>query len=224
MEYEILNPEGGYAVLSMRLKNGEEIYSMPGTVTSLKGVNFASQRKGGILGGLKRSLLTGTNLYMDKLYYESDPGEAIIAPRFPGQIAHLDLNEDLFTHSHSFLAAEDGVEIGSKSLGVRSLLANSTMFWISLQRNPGKKAWLSFFGDVLKLDVAAGEKVSVEHGHFVAINASARFNIRFLGIKRAMLGGEGLYMVDIEGPAQVWLQTRNLEAFIQMVAAQAPGR
>lgn len=224
MEYEIQNPEGGYAVLKTKLSSGEEFYSMPGTVTSLKGVNFASQRKGGLLGGLKRSLLTGTNLYMDKLYYESDPGEAIVAPRFPGQIAQLDLDEDLFAHSHSFLAAENGVEIGSKSLGVRSLMANSTMFWVSLQRNPGKKAWLSFFGDVLKVDVAQNERISVEHGHFVAINATARFNIRFLGIKRAMLGGEGLYMVDIEGPAQVWLQSRNLEAFVQMVAAQVPGR
>ncbi|HKJ97135.1 MAG TPA: TIGR00266 family protein, partial [Thermoplasmataceae archaeon] len=177
-----------------------------------------------LLGGLKRSLLTGTNMYMDKLYFESDPGEAVVAPRFPGQIAEVQLEQDMFAHSHSFLAAENEVEIGSKSLGVRSLLANDTLFWVSLQRNPGKKVWLSFFGDVIKMDVKANERVSIEHGHFVAINADAKFNIRFLGIKRALLGGEGLYMVDIEGPAQVWLQTRNLEAFIQMVAAQVPRR
>ncbi|AKA48346.1 hypothetical protein IX51_03720 [uncultured archaeon] len=224
MKYEIINPQGGYAVLKTRLAHGEEFYSMPGTVTSLHGVNFASQRKGGLLGGLKRSLLTGTNMYKDKLYFESDPGEAVVAPRFPGQIAEVQLEQDMFAHSHSFLAAENEVEIGSKSLGVRSLLANDTLFWVSLQRNPGKKVWLSFFGDVIKMDVKANERVSIEHGHFVAINADAKFNIRFLGIKRALLGGEGLYMVDIEGPAQVWLQTRNLEAFIQMVAAQVPRR
>ncbi len=224
MQYEIVNPQGGYAVLKTKMSNGEEFFSMPGTVTSLKGVNFASQRKGGLLGGLKRSLLTGTNLYMDKLYFESDPGEAIVAPRFPGQIGEISLDQDMFSHSHSFLAAENGVEIGSKSLGVRSLLANSSLFWISLQRNPGKKAWLSFFGDILDVNVAEGEHISVEHGHFVAINAGANFNIRFLGLKRAMLGGEGLYMVDIVGPAHVWMQTRNLEAFIQMIAAQTAHR
>ncbi len=224
MQYEILNPQGGYSVLKTKLGSGEEFYSMPGTVTSLKGVNFVSQRKGGLLGGLKRSLLTGTNLYLDQLYFESDPGEAIVAPRFPGQIGEISLENDMFSHSHSFLAAENGVEIGSKSLGVRSLLANDSLFWISLQKAPGKKAWLSFFGDMIKMDVSPGEKVSIEHGHFVALNGGAKFSIRFLGLKRAMLGGEGLYMVDIEGPAQVWLQTRNLEAFMQMIAAQVGRR
>lgn len=224
MQYEILNPQGGYAVLKTKLANGEEFFSMPGTVTSLHGVNFASQRKGGLLGGLKRSLLTGTSMFMDKLYFESDPGEAIVAPRFPGQIAEIQLDEDIYAHSHSFLAAESEVEIGSKTLGVRSLLANDSLFWVSLQRTPQRKAWLSFFGDIIKLEVPANQTISIEHGHFVAINQSASFNIRFLGIKRAMLGGEGLYMVDIQGPAHVWMQSRNLEAFIQMVAAQVPRR
>lgn len=224
MQYEILNPQGGYSVLKTKLGQGEEFYSMPGTVTSLKGTDFAAQRQGGLLGGLKRSLTTGTNIFMDKIYYVSDPGEAIVAPRFPGQIGEIELSEDMFAHSHSFLAAQNGVEIGSRSLGVRSLVANGSLFWITLQKSPGKKAWLSFFGDIMKLNLAAGEKISVEHGHFVALSGNANFQLRYLGLKRAMLSGEGLYMVDIQGPAELWLQTRNLEAFIQMVAVEGGPR
>lgn len=224
MDYEILNPQGGYSVLKVKLNNGEEFFSMPGTATSLKGTNFASQRKGGLLKGLKRAVLTGTNIYMDQIYYESDPGEAIVAPHFPGQIGEIQLEEDMLAHSHSFLAAEDGIEIGSRSLGVRSIFATGSLFWITLERNPGKKVWLSFFGDIIKMKLAPDEKISVEHGHFVALSANTRFQLRYLGIKRAMLSGEGLYMVDIEGPGDLWLQTRNLEAFIQVVASQIPKR
>lgn len=221
MEHEILKPDGGYATLKLKLSNGEEFVSMPGSVTALKGTDFDTKRKGGLLGGLKRSITTGTNVYMDYVHYISDPGEAIIAPRFPGQIAEIPLEEDMVSHSHSFLATESSVEIGSRSLGVRSMFAGGNLFWITLGRSPGKKAWLSFFGDIMKVDLNAGERISVEHGHFVGLNAGAKFNIRFLGIKRAMLSGEGLYMVDIEGPATLYLQTRNLDAFIEMIIAQA---
>lgn len=224
MQTEILNPQGGYSVLKVNFSEGEELISMPGTVTSLEGVNFASQRKGGLLGGLKRSLMTGTNLYMDRLFYESAPGKAIVAPRFPGQIEEITLDQSIYTHSHSFLAAESDVEIGSRALGVRSMFASGNLFWVSLEENKGRKAWVSFFGDVIKVNVAAGEKISVDHGHFVAIDSHANFQLRYLGIRRAMLGGEGLYMVDIQGPATLWLQARNLEAFIQMIAAQVPSR
>lgn len=224
MQHEIVNPQGGYSVLKTKLSNGEEFFSMPGTVTSLRGTDFASQRKGGLLGGMKRAMMTGTNIYMDKIFFVSEPGESIVAPRFPGQIGEIELKEDMFAHSHSFLAAENGVEIGSRSLGVRSLFANGSLFWITLQQNPGKKAWLSFFGDIIKMNIPEGEKISVEHGHFVALSANANFQLRYLGIKRAMLSGEGLYMVDIQGPAELWLQTRNLEAFIQMVAVEGGPR
>ena len=223
MKFEILNPQGSYAVLKAEMEQGDEFFSMPGTVMSLKGANFGSQRKGGILSGLKRKMFTGTSMYMDSIYYESDPGEAMVAPRFPGQIAEVELNESMYAHSHSFLAAEKEVEIGSKSLGVRSVFANSEFFWISLQAAPGRKAWLSFFGDILEVNVKPGETLSIEHGHFVGINESAKFQLRFLGIKRAMFGGEGLYMVDIQGPAKVWMQTRNLDAFVQMLVSQTGG-
>lgn len=223
MIFEILNPQGSYAVLKAKMEAGDEFYSMPGTVMSLKGANFGSQRKGGVLSGLKRKILTGTTMHMDSIYYESDPGEAIVAPRFPGQIGEIELKESMYAHSHSFLAAENEVEIGSKSLGVRSIFANNEFFWVSLQAAPGKRAWLSFFGDIIEVDVKEGETLSIEHGHFVGINATARFQLRFLGIKRAAFGGEGLYMVDIQGPAKVWLQTRNLDAFVQMMVSQVGG-
>ncbi len=221
MEYEVLNPQGGYATLKTKLTHGEEFTATPGCITSLKGANFAPQRKGGLMKGLKRSLTTGTNMYMDNIFYESDPGEAVIAPRFPGQIGEIALDQDMVSHSHSFLAAEGGVEIGSRALGVRSLFASGNLFWVTLERNPGKKAWLSFFGDIMEVEVPANEKISVEHGHFVALNADAKFQLRYLGMKRALLSGEGLYMVDIQGPAHLWLQTRNLEAFINMIVAHA---
>ncbi len=222
MNFEIINPQGGYAVLKATMNEGDEFISMPGTVTSLKGANFAAQKQGGLLGGLKRSITTGTGVFMDRVYYESAPGEAIVAPRFPGQIGEIALGQEIMAHSHSFLATNSGVEVGSRSLGVRSLLASGNLFWISLRGDSSKKAWLSFFGDIMKIDLKAGERMSVEHGHFVAITGGTKFQIRFLGIKRSLIGGEGLYMVDVEGPGSLWVQTRNLDAFIMYIAEHVP--
>ncbi len=222
MNFEVINPQGGYAVLKATMNEGDEFISMPGTVTSLKGANFSAQKQGGLLGGLKRSITTGTNVFMDRIFFESNPGEAIVAPRFPGQIGEISLVQEIFAHSHSFLATNSGVEVGSRSLGVRSLFASGNLFWISLKGDNSKKAWLSFFGDIMKVDLKAGEKISVEHGHFVALTAQSKFQIRFLGMKRALMGGEGLYMVDIEGPGSLWVQTRNLDAFIMYIAEHMP--
>lgn len=208
--------------MKAKLNEGEEFISMPGTVTSLKGANFNAQKQGGLLGGLKRSMTTGTNIFMDRVFYESAPGEAVVAPRFPGQIGEISLGQEILAHSHSFLATHSGVEVGSRSLGVRSLFASGNLFWISLKGDSSKKAWLSFFGDIMKIDLSAGEKMSVEHGHFVAITAGSRFQIRFLGMKRALMGGEGIYMVDVEGPGSLWVQTRNLDAFIMFIAEHVP--
>lgn len=221
MHFEILNPQGGYAVLKATMNQGEEFISMPGTVTSLKGANFSAQKQGGLLGGLKRSITTGTSLFMDRVYHESSPGEAMVAPRFPGQIGEIGLEQGIFAHSHSFLATNSGVDIGSQSLGVRSLFASGNLFWVSLKGDASQKAWLSFFGDIMRMDLKEGEKVSVEHGHFVALTAGSRFQVRFMGMKRALMGGEGLYMVDVEGPGSLWIQTRNLDAFIMLIAEQA---
>ena len=205
-----------------KLNEGDEFICMPGKVTSRKGANFRRQKQGGLRGGLKRSITTGTSLFMDRVIYESAPGEAILAPRFPGQIGEINLGQEILAHSHSFLATNSGVEVSSRSLGVRSLFASGNLFWISLKGDPGKKAWLSFFEDIIKIDLKPGEKISVEHGHFVAISAGSKFQIRFLGMKRALMGGEGLYMVDVEGPGTLWVQTRNLDAFIMFIAEHVP--
>ncbi len=55
---------------------------------------------------------------------------------------------------------------------------------------------------------------AVDNFPFVAMDEQARFRVRpFGGVKSTLLGGEGL-VVEVEGPARLWVQTRHLGGLV----------
>jgi len=56
--------------------------------------------------------------------------------------------------------------------------------------------------------LAAGERLKVDTGCLVALDASVDYDIvRVGGIKTSLFGGEGLFFAALTGPGRVWLQT-----------------
>lgn len=114
MEYEILY-QPSYSLLKLDLERLEQVNAESGALVSMSsGITIETGMKGGLFGGLKRSLLGGENFFINKFTAES-PGEITMAPPLPGDIHTMDLeNEVIFVQSGSFMAGTIDIDINTK--------------------------------------------------------------------------------------------------------------
>jgi uncharacterized protein (AIM24 family) len=63
-------------------------------------------------------------------------------------------------------------------------------------------------GTIVPMDLKPGERMKVDTGCLVALDAGVDYDIiRVGGIKTSLFGGEGLFFASLTGPGRVWLQT-----------------
>ncbi|MCD6264133.1 AIM24 family protein, partial [Candidatus Bathyarchaeota archaeon] len=85
-------------------------------------------------------------------------------------------------------------------------------------------AWVNSYGAMGKMELKAGERVTLDNMHFVALNEETKWRIRkFGGWKSFLLGGEGL-VVEVEGPGTLFYQTRILPPFARLLKKFIPSR
>jgi len=65
MEYRIVG-RPSYSLLELKLKPGEEVLAETGAMVYMKDVELKTEMKGGLLGGLKRSLLGGESFFVNR--------------------------------------------------------------------------------------------------------------------------------------------------------------
>jgi uncharacterized protein (AIM24 family) len=72
------------------------------------------------------------------------------------------------------------------------------------------------------VDLVEGERYTVDTGHIVAFEESARFDVeRVGGLKSTLFSGEGL-VCTFTGPGKVWLQTRSQDALLAWLIPKLP--
>lgn len=78
-----------------------------------------------------------------------------------------------------------------------------------MQRLSGNgMAFVEIDGELIKYDLAPGQKIVVDTGNVAGFESSVSIDIQQVpGIKNKLLGGEGLFNTVLTGPGQVWLQT-----------------
>ena len=76
---------------------------------------------------------------------------------------------------------------------------------------------MNAYGAMEELSLGAGERVTIDNMHFVAMDGSVEWRVRkFGGWKSFVFGGEG-FVIDVSGPGRVWVQTRNLPLFARIL-------
>ena len=76
-------------------------------------------------------------------------------------------------------------------------------------------------GDFVEFSLAPGEALQIDTGCIVAFDESVQYDIQFVGgIKKALFGGEGLFLSTMTGPGRVIVQSMTLE---KMRRELAPG-
>ena len=215
MKIEILH-KPSYAMANIILDKGEEIQTETNSMVSMSGgVRLETEVRGGILKGLTRMILGGESFFINRFISDNDGEELNLAPSLPGDVEIMEISGTMFLQSGSFLASETGIDIDVKWGGAQSFFSKEGLFLLKIS-GTGKLV-VSSYGAIFKKSLKEGEKYIVDTGHIVGFTEGVRYNVRGVGgLKQTLLSGEGL-VVELEGPGDVYIQTRNESDFISWI-------
>ncbi len=212
-----------YALALIDLDAGESIQAETGAMVSMSStIRMETSARGGVLSGLRRSVLGGESFFVNTFRAET-PGQVTVAPALPGDIVALDLTgQTLLVQSGSFLAATEGIEVDTKWGGAKSFFSREGLFLLKC-RGHGT-LWVSSYGAIHEIDLGASEPYIVDTGHMVAFDESVGYDVgRAGGWKSTLLGGEGL-VVHLTGPGRFYMQTRSADSFLDWLIPKLPGK
>jgi uncharacterized protein (TIGR00266 family) len=237
VRYEI-GYQPSYSLAIMRLEPGESVRCESGAMVSMSAelkleakMNAGSQTSGFFgraLGAIKRSVLGGESFFITTVSAPTTGGELTLAPAVPGDITAVDMaGKTLIVAGGNYLASGPGVEIDTQWAGLRGLLGGEGLFFLRI--NGSGTAFLTSFGAIHRKTLAPGERYVVDSGHMVAFQEGMQMETRMADanggfFKRALTSattGEGLVM-EFTGPGEIWLQTRNPQAFTGWLQSMMP--
>ena len=221
MKTEILY-QPAFAVARCVIDPGEQIRAESGAMVAMSGnVTLQTNATGGFLKSLKRSVLGGESFFMNTFEASNGPGEILFGASLPGDVAILDIGQrPMIVQSGAFLAAEMDVTVDTKFSGGRGFFATGGLFMLGLSGHG--QAVIASYGALHELPLAAGQRYTIDTGHVVAFDAAMPYSVRRVGgLKSTLFSGEG-FVVDIEGPSTVLMQTRSQEALLSWIIPNLP--
>ena len=210
-----------FAMGTIRLDAGESVKVEAGAMAAMSsGVEIATAAQGGLLKGLKRSMLGGESFFINT-FTATTGGEISVAPKLPGDIIHLPLSGGaMLVQSGSWIASEPGVDIDTKWGGAKTFFSGEGLFM--LHCSGAGDMLVSSYGAIVERQLQPGEVYTVDTGHIVAFDEGVTYAVRKVGNwKSTILGGEGL-VTDFTGPGRLLLQTRSSQELIDWLTVSLP--
>lgn len=210
-----------YSLARVQLEAGEEINAESGAMVSMSsGIEMHTSVKGGLMSGLKRSLLGGESFFINT-FAATSAGEVTFAPPLPGDIVHIELTGPaLFVQSTSYLASSPGVVVDTKWSGAKGFFSKEGLFLLKVSGRGS--LFLSSYGAIHPVMLSSGEQYTLDNGHMVAFDETVSYNVRRVGgVKATLFSGEGL-VCTFTGPGRVMLQTRSEDAFLSWLIPHLP--
>ena len=173
------------------------------------------KRERSLLGTLGLSLFGRQSFFVNDYTAQNSPGEVAFVSAPEGDIEILELNQSqgYIIQSSSYIASTQDVELDVKWQGFTKGLFGQGLFMMKAKGNG--KLFINTFGAIDKHTLESGEKLIVDNFHLVAFSDTCEYKVRkFGGLKSTLLGGEGL-VTEIEGPGEIYIQTKNLREFVE---------
>jgi uncharacterized protein (TIGR00266 family) len=217
-------------IARVRLKAGQEVYAEAGKMLyKTPNIQWESRMQGEsigqkIWGAVKRKLM-GESLFMTYFRALSD-GEVGFAASYPGRIQTFDLaaGQTVLVQRDSFLFAQTSVQLNLalvKKLGAGFFGGEG--FILEKLTGPGF-VFIHGGGDFVEFTLRPGETLQVDTGCIVAFDEGVSYDIQFVGgIKKAIFGGEGLFLATLTGPGRVIVQSMTLEKLRRELAPGTQG-
>jgi uncharacterized protein (TIGR00266 family) len=220
MQTEILYGPA-YAAAKVTLSAGESVRAEAGAMLAMTPtLQVETSTQGGVLKGLRRSLLGGESFFMNTFTAQSDGDELWLAPTMAGDVVSWPIQSTLFVASGSFLASSAGVDVDSSWGGAKTFFSSEGLFMLKVSGQGD--AIISSYGAIHAIDLQAGQSYTVDTGHLVAWTESVGYNVRKVGgWKSTLFSGEGL-VCDLTGPGRIYLQTRSQEDFLGWLIPKLP--
>jgi uncharacterized protein (TIGR00266 family) len=218
-------------VARVRMKAGQEVYAEAGKMLyKTPSVQWETKMQGDsigqkIWGAVKRKLM-GESLFMTYFRAMTD-GEVGFAGSYPGRIQAFDLSpgQNILVQRDSFLFAQTTVQLNIafvKKLGAGFFGGEG--FILEKLTGPGS-VFIHAGGDFIEFNLQSGEMLQVDTGCIVAFDDSVNYDIQFVGgIRRAIFGGEGLFLATLTGPGRVIVQSMTLEKMRRELAPGSTGQ
>ena len=210
-----------FAIGTIRLTPGESVKVEAGAMAAMTGdVEIQTAAQGGLLGGLKRSVLGGESFFINT-FSAPQGGEVSVAPKLPGDIIHLPLaGGAMFVQSGSWIASEPSVDVDTKWGGAKTFFSGEGLFL--LKCSGAGDMLVSSYGAIIERQLAPGDVYTIDTGHIVAFDEGVQYAVRKAGNwKSTILGAEGL-VTDFTGPGRLLLQTRSPQDLIGWLTANLP--
>ena len=211
-----------YAMARVGLDPGESAKGEAGAMMAMTpSIEIATSTQGGIMKGLKRSVLGGESFFMNTFTATGPDAEVVFAPALPGDIIHWQLDgRTVFLQSGSYLASSMGIEVDSKWGGAKTFFSKEGLFMLKCSGTGD--LLVSSYGAIVPVDLAPGQTYIVDTGHMVGWDEGVDYDVQKVGSwKSTMLGGEGL-VVHLTGPGRVYVQTRSPESFVAWLTPKLP--
>ena len=221
MHTEIAN-RPSYASARVTLGQGESIKAEAGAMVAMTpSVEISTGTSGGLLKGLRRSVLGGESFFLNTFTATSGEGHVVLAPSLPGDIIEWQLSgETVFLQSGSYLGAGGDVDVDSRWGGSKTFFSSEGL--IMLRCTGTGPLLVSSYGAIQAMELGAGERYTVDTGHMVGWSEGVDYQVRKVGSwKSTFLSGEGL-VVDLTGPGLVYLQTRSPQALLDWLIPRLP--
>ena len=189
------------------------------------GINLEARSEGGIMSGLRRSMLGGESFFVSTYTAPPQGGWVDVAGVLPGDILPIDIepSRPYFLARGNWIANDQGVQIDTQWGGMANLFGGEGGFGI--RANGQGQALVSVYGAIDVFDLQPGQPVTIDTGHVVAYDLNIQFRMRRAAQGRmfqSMKSGEG-WVFDFTGPGRVLLQTRNPESFAKWARDVSPG-
>ncbi|ADB51744.1 TIGR00266 family protein [Conexibacter woesei] len=211
-----------FAVARCTLAPGETMRAESGAMMATSGgVGVEAKMQGGLMKGLKRSMLGGESLFVTTFTAPSEGGWVDCAANLPGDVAVLEIADALNISRGAWLCSSAGVELDTKWGGFKNLMGGEGGFLI--HATGSGHAVVACYGALDTVELSAGEALVIDSGHVVAFDPSVQFTTRKVtkGMMATLKSGEGLVM-EFTGPGRVLTQSRNPGALISWLTTVLP--
>ena len=180
-------------------------------------VEWQTRMSGETLGeklmGVLRRTVTGESLFLTYFRSTGGQGEVGFAGDYPGKLQPIPLaaGQTVLVQRDSFICAETSVQFNiqfTKRLGAGFFGGEG--FILEKFTGPGV-VFIHAGGDFVEFQLGPGQVIQVDTGCIVGFDESVDYDIEFVGgIKRAIFGGEGLFLATLRGPGKAIVQSMTL--------------